>query len=148
MADKFPLTKQEFDAIYSKVPRLTVEVVLRGPDGVFLTKRNIEPCKGQWHLPGGTVYFGESLLIAVKRVARREIGIDVTRAEFLDYVEYPSHYLNGLDSPVGLAFKVTDYSGNAAFNGEANEAGWFTELPDNTHAEQDIFLVKHNLVKQ
>jgi myo-inositol-1(or 4)-monophosphatase len=45
--EKHPLTQQEFDSIYSKVPRLTVEVIVKDSKrGVFLTKRAIEPCKG------------------------------------------------------------------------------------------------------
>ena len=63
-----PLTPDEFRDIYSKVPRLTVEVVLRSPAGVLLTLRDIEPCRGLWHLPGGTVRYGEKLLDAVRRV--------------------------------------------------------------------------------
>ena len=39
---------------------------------VYLTKRSIEPCKGLWHLPGGTVRFGESLTEAGKLTANKE----------------------------------------------------------------------------
>src|SRR5690349_15119817 len=63
--DALPFSPVEFDAIYSRVPRLTVEIIV--PDGqgaVFLTKRAIAPFAGQWHLPGGTVYFAEPLLDA------------------------------------------------------------------------------------
>lgn len=52
-----PLTQQEFDDIYSKVPRLTVEIIVTNSErALLLTKRAIEPCKGQWHLPGGELY--------------------------------------------------------------------------------------------
>ena len=106
-----PLTPDEFRDIYSKVPRLTVEVVIRSPAGVLLTLRDIEPCRGLWHLPGGTVRFGEKLFDAVRRVAATELGIDVVAAHPLGYIEYPSHHENGLDSPVGIAFDVVDYTG-------------------------------------
>ena len=56
-----PLPKDEFDWIFSRVPRLTVEVVISEPGrGVLLSLRDIEPCRGMWHLPGGTVRFGEA----------------------------------------------------------------------------------------
>src|SRR6185295_8718349 len=64
------LAKKEFDAIYSLVPRLTVEVVVQTDAGIVLTRRAIEPAKGKWHIPGGTVFKGETLRQAVKRVAR------------------------------------------------------------------------------
>lgn len=139
-ADKFPLTPEEFHEIYAKVPRLTVEVLLTGLEGVYLTKRAIEPCKGQWHLPGGTVYFGESIRDAIARVAQREIGVQVEETVPAGFIEYPSHYRNKLDHPFGMVFEVTRYTGRPAPNQEAEAAGWFKELPANTHADQDVFL--------
>jgi ADP-ribose pyrophosphatase YjhB (NUDIX family) len=143
-----PLSKEEFDAIYSKVPRLTVEIIVRNGKGeIFLTQRAIEPCKGQWHLPGGTVFFAESLAEAVKRVAKRELGITVTTTKHVGYIEYPSHYQNGLDTPVGIAFEVTGYGGDFTVNGEAEGSGWFTALPAHTHADQDVFLVRNGYLR-
>jgi ADP-ribose pyrophosphatase YjhB (NUDIX family) len=137
------LREEEYRYIYSKVPRLTVEIIVRDEGGaLFLTRRSIEPCKGQWHLPGGTVRFGEALLIAVRRVAMRELSIDVRAAVNCGYIEYPSHYLSGLDSPVGLVFEVIDYSGNLAADTEASDSGWFTKLPHHMHADQDAFLLE------
>lgn len=134
------LAPEEFDAIYSRVPRLTVEIVVVSERGVLLSLRDIEPCKGQWHLPGGTVYFGEKLTEAVERIARRELGIKITNAALLGYIEYPSHYENGLDSPVGIAFKV-EYTDEIKANDEASKLRWFEEVPKNIHADQDKFLL-------
>lgn len=142
--DQSPLKEEEYKYIYSKVPRLTVEIIVRDESGaLYLTQRSVEPCKGQWHLPGGTVRFGEPLLTAVRRVAMRELSIDVRKATNCGYIEYPSHYLNGLDSPVGLVFEVTDYRGNLAASAEASDSGWFTKLPHDMHADQDAFLLEN-----
>lgn len=136
-----PLTEQEFWNIYKKVPRLTIEIIVRSDNNeVYLTKRNIEPCKGLWHLPGGTVRFGEPLADAVKRIAERELGIIPTDTKLLGYIEYPSHYLNGLDSPVGIAFAITAYEGKLKVNREAADGSWFNELPEEMHDEQRDFL--------
>ncbi|MFH0805336.1 MAG: NUDIX domain-containing protein, partial [Patescibacteria group bacterium] len=59
----------EFKSIYSRVPRLCVEIMVKTNNGVLLLKRNIDPEKGKWHLPGGTVLKGERLEDTVKRVA-------------------------------------------------------------------------------
>jgi 8-oxo-dGTP pyrophosphatase MutT (NUDIX family) len=134
-----PLPKDEFDWIFSRVPRVTVEVVISTPErGVLLSLRDIEPCKGLWHLPGGTVRFGEPLVEAVGRVARDELGLSVDVGEMLGYIEYPSHYENGLDCPVGLAF-AAEVSPHAQ-----PPAGceWFKALPDNMHDEQQDFLAE------
>jgi ADP-ribose pyrophosphatase YjhB (NUDIX family) len=73
-----PLSEDEYRRIFSRVPRLTVEVVIAGERGVLLTLRESGPCRGLWHLPGGTVRFGERLTAAVQRVARDEVGVAVT----------------------------------------------------------------------
>ncbi len=138
----FPLTDKEFKDIYAKVPRLTVEILLKNEaKEVFLTKRSIEPCKGQWHLPGGTVWFGEALTDSVKRIASRELGITITELHSVGFVEYPSHYQNGLDSPFGVVFEITKYDGQVTVNDEAEASEWFSELPENTHLDQSDFLV-------
>jgi ADP-ribose pyrophosphatase YjhB (NUDIX family) len=140
-----PLPKDEFDWIFSRVPRLTVEVVISSPQrGVLLTLRDIEPCKGMWHLPGGTVRFGEPLVDAVARVARDELGLTVDVGELLGYIEYPSHFENGLDCPVGVAFAaaISD-EGHPPANG-----AWFPALPQNMHDEQKDFLAAHLAVER
>jgi NUDIX domain len=132
------LPEEEFFAIYRRVPRLCVEVVIVDPKrGVLLTLRDIPPNVGAWHIPGGTVLFGESLVEAVKRVARDELSLEVEVGELLGYIEYPSHYENGLDSPVGLAFQAQPMPDTVP-----TVAGrqWFTRLPDGLYAEQREFL--------
>jgi ADP-ribose pyrophosphatase YjhB (NUDIX family) len=136
------LPEDEFRAIYRRVPRLCVEVVIVDPDrGVLLTLRDIPPNVGAWHIPGGTVLFAESLADAVRRVARDELRLDVEPAELLGYIEYPSHYENGLDSPVGLAFRAEP--DNNVSESELPEAcGWFSRLPDRLYTEQREFLIR------
>ncbi|MGO9027257.1 MAG: NUDIX domain-containing protein [Acidimicrobiales bacterium] len=140
-----PLSEEEFHAIYSRVPRLTVEVIVQSRRGVLLTKRATGPCTGLWHIPGGTVQFGERLVAAVERVAGVELGLEVSVGPFLGYIEYPSHYLNGLDSPVGLAFVV--HVGEDQLTSLADQPSWFAALPDQMHREQRDFLLEHGLVR-
>jgi 8-oxo-dGTP pyrophosphatase MutT (NUDIX family) len=147
--NKYPLIQEEFNEIYSKVPRLTVEIIMRNDEhGVYLTKRAIEPCKDQWHLPGGTVRFGEKLTEAVERIADRELGIKPKKMEMVGCIDYPSHYNHGLDSPVGIVFEIKDVDKNIKINHEALEGGWFKQLPAFMHADQDVFLLNHGYVKR
>jgi ADP-ribose pyrophosphatase YjhB (NUDIX family) len=136
------LPKPEFDSIYRRVPRLCVEVVIATPEwGVLLTRRDIPPNVGAWHIPGGTVLFAEPVVEAVKRVARDELELEVAVGELLGYIEYPSHYENGLDSPVGLAFSCTIMGGSGERRIPVGGA-WFTRLPDGLYAEQREFLAR------
>ncbi len=141
--NKQPLPKDEFDRIFSRVPRLTVEVLIADGDrGVLLGLRDVDPCRGTWNIAGGTVRFGEPLVDAVRRVARDELGISVSVGQLVGYIEYPSHYENGLDSPVGLVFRAQPAPGSQP-RGE-----WFRVLPDNMHEEQKRFLLEHAAVSR
>jgi ADP-ribose pyrophosphatase YjhB (NUDIX family) len=126
------------------VPRLCVEVVIHSPErGTVLSLRDIPPNIGAWHIPGGTVLFGEPVVEAVRRVARHELGLEVEVGELIGYIEYPSHYENGLDSPVGLAFRCTGPAGRLP-DGEQLPDGvrFFERLPDGLYAEQREFLLR------
>ena len=134
------LPAEEFRAIYSRVPRLCVEVVIVDPErGVLLALRDIPPNEGAWHIPGGTVLFGEPVVETVKRVAVDELGLEVSVGELLGYIEYPSHYENGLDSPVGLAFSAQPLFAGATPEPPAGSE-WFAKLPPGLYAEQRDFL--------
>jgi NUDIX domain len=125
------------------VPRLCVEVVILEPGlGVLLMLRDIPPNIGSWHIPGGTVLFGEPVRRAVERVGRTELGLDVEAGELLGYIEYPSHYENGLDCPVGLAFRTRLRGRSAAGASLPDSCGWFERLPSGLYAEQRDFLAR------
>ena len=137
------LPKAEFDAIFSRVPRLCVEVVIVAPErGVLLARRDIPPNIGAWHIPGGTVLFAEPLREAVKRIARMELDLEVEVGELLGYIEYPSHYENGLDSPVGLAFGCAPAGGFSAAESVPGGCAWFERLPAGLYEEQREFLAR------
>lgn len=134
-----PLPQAEFEAIFAKVPRLTVELVVEGAAGVLLTKRASGPCAGLWHLPGGTVRYGEPLTEAVARVGADELGVRVRAVEQLGYLEYPSHLAAGIDWPVGMAFSC-ELDGQLAAR---EDQGFFADPPQPMHDEQVAFLQGH-----
>ncbi len=138
------LPKAEFDAIFSKVPRLCVELIVRTPDGIVLTKRNIEPCKGQWHYPGGTVFFGEMVTDTVRRVAKDELGVGVKIDKLLGYKEYPKMFADGYKGwPVGIVFEVSVVSGELKNVDQADAIGYFKSVPENTIPDHADYLNKN-----
>ena len=141
-----PLPEAEFRAIFEKVLRLTVEVVVCSELGMLLARRIGGPCDGLWNLPGGTVRFAEPLTRAVHRGALDEIGAEVAIDDFLAYIEYPSHARRGLDWPVGRAFHThLAPPEGLALAALPDRLDWFSRLPDEMHAEQRTFLRAHNL---
>ena len=142
-----PLPQAEYEAIYLRVPRLTVELVITSSDRILLARRQTGPCAGLWYIPGGTVRFGEPLTDAVHRVASQELGVEVIIDGLLGYIEYPSHLARGLDWPVGIAFGLHMAPPSAGrFHGGDDLVAWFTSLPDEMHDEQKEFLRIHDLV--
>lgn len=143
-----PLPEAEYRAIFCKVPRLTVEVVVCSELGVLLARRTGGPCRGLWNLPGGTVRFAEPVTEAVHRVALDEIGSDVAIDELLGYIEYPSHAEQGIDWPVGLAFRTRLVgSGDTTWSTVTGRLEWFLRLPDQMHDEQRAFLRDRGLAR-
>jgi 8-oxo-dGTP diphosphatase len=58
-------------------PRLGCAGLIRSGDRVLLGKRNKEPNRGLWVLPGGGVEFGESFAKTLQRELLEEAGIEV-----------------------------------------------------------------------
>jgi 8-oxo-dGTP diphosphatase len=52
---------------------------------VLLVRRNGEPYKGYWSLPGGKVELGETVLEALRRECREETGLEVAPGRLLGY---------------------------------------------------------------
>lgn len=146
MSSDYPLTQDEFNQIYSKVPRLTVEVIVKTNAGVALTLRSIEPCIGTWHLPGGTVRYGESIEQAVRRIAKKELNIEVQSAVQVGIIEYPALVDIKYGDPRGIAFLIGKFSGEIEIDNEADEVKWFKSIPDNMFPNQGKFLSKHELI--
>lgn len=136
---KFPLW--EFKDIYSKVPRLTVDVVLRTNEGIVLSKRDIPPAYGMWHIPGGTILYGETHADAVKRVAKEEMGLEVKISKFLGIIEYSKNFSLGQTTSIVYLIKVID--GKLSGSSQAKEIHFFKKLPKNIIPEQAKFLKEH-----
>lgn len=148
MSKDYPLTQEEFTAIYTKVPRLTVEIIVKSDRGVLLTKRAIYPAEGYWHIPGGTVRYNESIRDAVTRVAKDEVGLAINKYEIIGMIEYPSLDKINYGDPRGLAILVTDFSGEVAIDEEASEYGWFTTVPEKILQHQDDFLIEKGILQK
>lgn len=118
-----------------------MELVIRTNKGVLLTRRNIEPLRGKWHIPGGTVLLNETLEQTVKRVAREELGLRVSIKKILGVIEY--HIKDYFGHPIGLVFLVEIISANSIkLDEQASAAKFFKIIPPNTVREQKLFLNK------
>lgn len=126
------LSQKEFDLIYSRVPRLCVDIVIKNKSGVLLAKRAIEPYKEWWHLPGGTVFIHEKIEDAAKRVIKRELNVNIKIIKKIDYLGGPTTEINHHDFSVVLLAKII--SGKIRLNEESEEFIITKKIPKKTLA--------------
>lgn len=63
--------------VYYAAPKLAVGVIISRADRLLLSRRAIDPGKGQWSFPSGFVDLGESPASAAVREVKEETGLDV-----------------------------------------------------------------------
>lgn len=119
----------EYLRIVDTMPILCVDLVLRDSRGGYLlVKRNNEPLKDQWWVPGGRVYKGERLEEAAHRKMREELSIEIASLSLIGYHEYL--LVSGHHS-VSFVFTGTiPDSTNIMLDGQSSEWGLFPALPD------------------
>jgi ADP-ribose pyrophosphatase YjhB (NUDIX family) len=118
---------------------------------VLLVKRNNEPNKGKWALPGGLVELGERVEEAVRREVREEVGLEIHLEEMLEVVD-DIHYDAG--GRVKFHYILVDFlakatGGRLRLNSESSSSKWFDPLrvrranaSENTKAVVRLFLSK------
>jgi colanic acid biosynthesis protein WcaH len=90
-----------YSKIVDTIPIPCVDVVIKDKGKFLLVKREREPLKGRWWVPGGRVLKGEAITTAVKRKMKEELGINVKVLEPLGY--YEKHFKKnefGLESGI------------------------------------------------
>lgn len=138
------LPYDEFVRIYSTVPRLTVDVLIKTKDGVLLTKRAIPPSEGYWYIPGGTVLIDEKVEDAVKRVAKEELGLDVSVVKLIDVIDW-FDTKHAVGRPVSLLYLVNVEENdiqNVKLDHQASDYGFFKKIPEKTMEEHKEVLRK------
>lgn len=76
------LPQPVFDALCGMVPFVACELVIVDKKGILLTWRNDKWWRG-WHFPGGLFRFRESFEERIKKVARKELGVNIKSFKLL-----------------------------------------------------------------
>ena len=139
------LTDEEYDFIYSRVPRICVDLLVKNSKGqVLLTKRTIEPYISHWHFPGGRIKFRESIHDAVKRIAKGELGIELSdTGEVKGYCEFPEEVQK--EQPRHSLSIVHEI----IFDGDLNAQDtyqWLDQMPEPVIPPQKDFLIKNKYI--
>lgn len=122
------------------VPSAGVAVV--GDRGVLLNRRDIDPGRGDWNVPGGHLEVEESPREGAARELEEEVGVTVDPAalELLDVVHIPHEDGKRIVS-IGFVASASDVSGSPTPGREVQAIEWFT--PDSFAACDGDLLEEH-----
>ncbi len=95
---------------------------------VLLVKRNNEPNRGKWALPGGVVKVGENVEDAVRREVKEEVGLEIRLEGLLDVLDDIHHDGKGrvLYHYILVSYVASPEGGKVKLNSESEEYQWFT----------------------
>lgn len=85
-----PVPDKIWKQIVKYSPLVSVDLIVEYDDDIILGKRENKPARGEWFVPGGVVRKGETLEEAIQRVARAELGCEVSVCTQLGVYEH--HY--------------------------------------------------------
>ena len=99
------LEGEVFECVVANTPLVSVDLIVKNEGRVLLGKRVNKPAQGYWFTLGGRVFKDEMINSAIKRIAKVELGIDLTATpKFIGVFEHlyddsifdhvSTHYLN------------------------------------------------------
>lgn len=136
MENKTYLSDEDYNFIYSRSPRVTVDLyIVNSSGGILLTKRDIEPYKDHWHLPGGRIKFKETVSDAIIRIAHAELGINLPTGIYAGYIQFLDEVQGGNQRHSISLVHMFKHSGDTPKDGE-----FFKELPVVIIPEQKEFI--------
>lgn len=107
-------------------PSCAVGAIVVDKGALLLVKRDREPARGQWSLPGGRVEVGETLREALVREVREETGVDVDVDGLVGVAE---RIVRDDEGAIEYHYVILDYLCNARSTAltagdDASEAKW------------------------
>lgn len=136
------LTDEEYQFVFSRAVRLCLDFIIVKNNKILLAKREIEPYKGFWSLPGGMVRHKESISEASQRIMKGELGLAVLSKKLIGYIEFPDEInKDGVQiHSVSMAFLAMLEDGEIKGSDQAHEIDFFESLPEKVHPIHGEFL--------
>lgn len=114
---------------YPDRPIVGVGAVIVQDERVIVVRRNTEPLKGEWSIPGGVVELGETLRAAAAREALEETGLKVEAGEVIEVFDGIYHDESGRTQYhyVLIDFVCRPVGGELHAGSDASEVRWVRE---------------------
>ena len=113
---------------YPDRPIVGVGAIIIHGDRALLVRRNTEPLRGEWSVPGGVLELGEKLRDGAAREALEETGLHVEVGEVLDVFDsiFPDTDGRTQYHYVLIDFLCRPLAGEAAPGSDVSEVQWIT----------------------
>lgn len=138
---------------YPVCPLIGVGALIQRGDEIVVVKRENEPAKGLWSIPGGLLELGERVYDGVKREVKEETGLDVEINRLLDVID---NIVYDDDGKICYHYVLIDYlcsssHGDLKAATDVKEAQW-VKLKDLNHLPTTKtlkrLLVKANITEE
>ena len=128
---------------YPDHPIIGVGAVIIDSGRALLVRRNTEPLKGEWSVPGGVLELGEKLRDGAAREALEETGLHVEVGEVLDVFDsiFPDTDGRTQYHYVLIDFLCRPLAGEAAPGSDVSEVQWITA------ADLDHFSLRDSIAQ-
>ena len=130
---------------YPDRPYVGVGVIVFRDKDVLLVKRNKDPNKGFWSIPGGKQILGETLVEAAQRELVEETGV---RVDSLLLVDVADAIISDAEGKIKYHYTLVDYmghwySGNSRAGDDAQEVRWvhMNELSSHSLLEKTMNII-------
>jgi len=129
------IAQPQYDIILKLVPIACVDVCIVSSKGVLLVKRNTEPAKGQWWVPGGRVYKGEMLRDCAYRKCQEEVNLHCSIGPIVHTDEtvfdtgpngVPVHSIN-------VCFLAVPHTNKIEIDTYIDDFAWFSHIDSSLH---------------
>ena len=138
------MTKEKRE--YPDRPYVGVGMIVFRDQEVLLVKRNKEPNKNQWSIPGGRQIIGETAEEAAQRELLEETGVKVDRLLLVDVVDV---IIPDIEGKIKYHYTLVDYmgqwhSGESRPGDDAQEVRWvcFNELSSYSLLEKTMNIIQ------
>jgi len=105
--------------------RLTTDAVIIDGSRILLIKRDKEPFRGKWALPGGHVEYGEKVEDAAIREAKEETGVDINLVSLLGVYSDPKRDPRSHSVAIAFICRPKTQDSRPLGGDDASEAKWW-----------------------
>lgn len=128
------LSIDDFANLIELAPLVSIDLVVECQEKYLLGKRLNSPAKNFWFVPGGRIFKNEKITDAMERIAKKELGIDITTVPSRFFGTYEHFYTDSyVSDQISTHYVVLAYKLFTNVD--------FSSIPLAEHSECQLFTV-------